>query len=329
MNDLEGLKKDGQKEEMLEMMESMEQELNDKNSIIQQKNNVILTLQKQLDESLKLCEKLNKENKAENIQALKSELKQTRESLQNEKEKRRRAETTAEECHDKLQKAQEETQYALTHQKIVEIPMDKPVLYERCKICEQKAYQQAKERYEKKREGLEKKYKAKTMRFDAMLCMLWWYAIVTTIFAAMRSEGVINDTFLFIRTMWSAICQFGSGVISAGQYVAQLGDKISNEFIAVMFYWLLQILIPAGAIAGAGIILIALGKKVAKTYRENCWDTVSVMVAILSVAIIAYFGDWIKQVIGLNLVVLVVIIEVVYVCIRTYVNGCKRARGYY
>lgn len=50
MNDLEGLKKDGLKEEMLDMMESMEQELNDKNSIIQQKNNVILTLQKQLDE---------------------------------------------------------------------------------------------------------------------------------------------------------------------------------------------------------------------------------------------------------------------------------------
>lgn len=152
---------------------------------------------------------------------------------------------------------------------------------------------------------------------------------MTTIFATMRSEIVIKDTFLFIRTMWSAIYQFGTDVISAGQYVAQLGDKISNEFIAVMVYWLLQILIPASAIAGAGIILTTLGKKVAKTYRENCWDTVSVMVAILSVAIVVYFGDWIKQAIELKLVVLVVIIEVVYICIRTYVNGCKRARGYY
>lgn len=91
----------------------------------------------------------------------------------------------------------------------------------------------------------------------------------------------------------------------------------------------MQIVIPVSAIAGAGIILIAFGKKVAKTYRENCWDTVSVMVAILSMAIAAYFEDWIKQVIKLNLVVLVVIIEVLYVCIRTYMNGCKRARGYY
>lgn len=134
---------------------------------------------------------------------------------------------------------------------------------------------------------------------------------------------------LIIRTIWSAICQFGSGVISAGQYVAQLGDMISNEFIAVVVYWLVQIVIPVSAMTGAGIILIELGKKVAKTYRENYWDTVSVMVAILSMAIAAYFGDWIKQVIGLNLVVLVVIIEVVYICIRTYVNGCNRARGYY
>ena len=302
--------------------------MTDKNSISQQKNNVILTLQKQLDESLKLCEKLNKENKAENIQALKSELKQTREALQNEKEKRRKAETTIEECQDKLRRAEREKEYALTHQKKVEIPVEKPVLYERCRNCDRRVYQQAKEQCEHQRNGLEKKYKAKTMRFDAMLYILWWYAIVTTIFAAMRSEGVINDTFLFIRTMWSAIYQFGTGVISAGQYIAQLGDKISNEFIAVVVYWLLQIAIPVSAMAGAGIILIAFGKKVAKTYRENCWDTVSVMVAILSVAIVVYFGDWIKQVMELNLVVLVVIIEVVYVCIRTYVNGCKRARGY-
>lgn len=249
--------------------------------------------------------------------------------MQNEKEKRRRAENTAEECQDKRRQAEREKEYALTHQKKVEIPVEKPVLYEKCRNCERRAYQQAKEQYEHQRNGLEKNYKAKTMMFDAMLCMLWWYVIVTTIFVAMRSEIVINDTFLFIRTMWSAIYQFGSGVISAGQFVAQLGDKISNEFIAVVVYWLLQIVIPAGAIAGAGIILIALGKKVAKTYRENCWDTVSVMVTILSMAIAVYFGDWIKQVIGLNLVVLVVIIEVVYVCIRTYENGCKRARGYY
>lgn len=67
------------------------------------------------------------------------------------------------------------------------------------------------------------------MRFDAMVCALWWYGIVTTIFASVKSEIVVNDAYLFICTMWSAISQSVNGTISAGQYVAQLGDKIQNE----------------------------------------------------------------------------------------------------
>ena len=69
---------------------------------IQEKDSEIRTLQGQLNESLNLCEKLNSENRAENIQALKSELKQTRELLQSEKEKKKRADSTIEECQDKL-----------------------------------------------------------------------------------------------------------------------------------------------------------------------------------------------------------------------------------
>ena len=48
------------------MLESMEKELTQKDSIIRQKDSEIRTLQVQLNESLNLCEKLNSENKAEN-----------------------------------------------------------------------------------------------------------------------------------------------------------------------------------------------------------------------------------------------------------------------
>ena len=83
-----------------------------------------------------------------------------------EKEKSRHI---IEECQDKLRQAEQEKEYALTHQKKVEIPVEKPVLYERCRNCDRKAYQQAKERYEHQRNGLEKKYRSKTVGFDASL----------------------------------------------------------------------------------------------------------------------------------------------------------------
>ena len=328
MNDLRSSKQDERVEEMLEMLESMEKELTQKDSIIQQKDSEIRTLQGQLNESLNLCEKLNSENRAENIQALKNELKQTKELLQSEKEKKKRADSTIEECQDKLRQAEREKEYALTHQKKVEIPVEKPVLYERCRNCDRRVYQQAKERYEHQRNGLERKYKAKIVGFDAMLVVLWWYASVTTIFAAMRSETFLSDLTAFVGTVRKGLCQSGKWIVDVGNALAQVGDKIPNETVAIVAHWLLFVIVIVGAAVVVGLLVVIAEKKVSKVYRENCWDMISVGVAVTSVALVVYFGDWIKGFVKLNLVVLLLLVQAVYVGIRVYVNGCKRARGY-
>lgn len=263
---------------MLDVLESMEKELTQKDSIIRQKDSEIRTLQGQLNESLNLCEKLNSENKAENVQALKNELKQTKELLQNEKEKKKRADSTIEECQDKLRQAELEKEYVLTHQKKVEIPVEKPVLYERCRNCDRRACQQAKERYEHQRNG---------------------------------------------------ICQSGKWIVDIGNALAQVGDRITNEMMAIVAHWLLFIIVIVGAAVAVGVLMVIGEKKVTKVYRENCWDMISVGVAVTSVALVVYFGDWIKGFVKLNLVVLLLLIRAVYVGIRVYVNGCRRARGYY
>jgi hypothetical protein len=56
---------------------------------------------------------------------------------------------------------------------------------------------------------------------------------------------------------------------------------------------------------------------------------ISVGVTVTSLALAVYFGDWIKELVRLNLVVLLLLVQAVYVGIRVYVKGCKRASGYY
>ena len=329
MNDLRSSKQDERVEEMLEVLESMEQEMAQKDTILQKKDNEIQILQEQLNESLNLCEKLNSENKAENVQALKNELKQTRELLQSEKEKKKRADSTIEECQDKLRQAEREKEYALMHQKKVEIPIEKPVLYERCRNCDRKAYQQAKERYEHKRNGLEKKYKAKTVGFDAMIIVLWWYAIVTTIFAAMRSEIFLDDITAFFDALWNGIRQSCEWIVGFAKALAQVGDRIPNEMIAIIVHWLLFIIVIAGVAGVVWVLIVIAEKKITKVYRENCCDVISIGIVVISLAVVVYFGDWIKVLVKLNLVALFLLVQAVYVGIRAYVKGCKRARGYY
>ena len=265
----------------------------------------------------------------DNVQALKNELKQTKELLQSEKEKKKRADSTIEECQDKLRQAEREKEYALTHQKKLEIPVEKPVLYERCQNCNRKAYQQAKAWYEHQRNGLEKKYRSKTVGFDAMLIVLLWYAIVTTVFAAIRSGIFLGDFTAFFEVLWNGIRQSCKWIVGVAKALAQVGDRIPNEMIAIIVHWLLFIIVIVGAIAVVGILIVIIEKKVTKLYRENCWDVISVGVTVTSLALVVYFGDWIKALVRLNLVALLLLVQAVYVGIRVYVRGCKRARGYY
>ena len=108
-----------------------------------------------------------------------------------------------------------------------------------------------------------------------------------------------------------------------------MGDRISNETVAIVAHWLLFIIVIVGAAVAVGVLIVIVEKKVTKTYRENCWDVISVGMAVIGLAVAVYFGDWIKGFVNLNLVVLLLLVQAVYVGIRAYVKGCKRARGYY
>ena len=110
MNELRNSKSDDQLEELLLLTEQMQEELD-------QKDRTIRELKMQLDESLTLNERLNSENRAGNIQALKNDLRKTKELLQSEKKKTHAAEIMTEECQDKLRQAEQERDYALSHQK--------------------------------------------------------------------------------------------------------------------------------------------------------------------------------------------------------------------
>ena len=165
MTEYENSKSDDQLEELLMLTEQMQEELD-------QKDRTIEKLKMQIDESLTLNEKLNSENKTENIQALKNDLRKTKELLQSEKEKTHTVQAMIEECRDKQRQAEQERDYALSHQKKVEIPVEKPVLYQKCGNCKQTAYLKAKERYDTQREKLAGRYKAKTAIYEALMFLV-------------------------------------------------------------------------------------------------------------------------------------------------------------
>ena len=322
MNELRNSKSDDQLEELLLLTEQMQEELD-------QKDRTIRELKVQLDESLTLNEKLNSENKTENIQALKNDLRKTKELLQSEKEKTHTVQAMIEECRDKQRQAEQERDYALSHQKKVEIPVEKPVLYQKCGNCKQTAYLKAKERYDTQREKLAGRYKTKTAMYEALMFLLIWYSVSTTLFQMIRSKVFISDCRRFFDTIATFIQTIAGWIILAGKNMAQISNGISNPVVVGIIYWLIRILVCGGCLVGAGILIAFIGIKIVGLYKKYCWDMITIMVILISMAIAIYFGDWIKTVLPVNLLFLLLLVQVIYVGIRWYVKGWRETRGYY
>ena len=314
MNESRELKNAEQLEELLLLTEEIQEEL-------EQKDQLIVELKTQLNESLTLNEKLNKENRAGNIQALKNDLKLADRALRIEKEKLRSANVMIEECQDKICYLTQERDYARTHQKIVEIPVEKPVLYKKCEACDRTAYQNAKARYETQKERLAGQYKAKTVMFQTTLFLLAWYSLTTTLFQAVQSDMFLVDCKLFFNDLTSFIQTFIGWTIDAGQSAAQISTKIPNEIIAGIIYWLLMILVVGICVAGTGILAILIEIKVIELYKKNCWDVITLLMILTSASVIIFFGESIKKIMSINLLLLFILLQGVYVGLRCYLKN--------
>ena len=234
-----------------------------------------------------------------------------------------------EECRDKLRQAEQERDYALSYQKKVEIPVEKPVLYQKCGNCNQTAYLKAKEKYDTQREKLAGRYKTKTAMYEALMFLLIWYSVSTTLFQMIRSKIFISDCVVFFDTIDTFVQTIAGWVVLIGKNVAQISNGISNPVVAGIIYWLIRILICGGCLVGAGILLAFIGIKIAGLYKKYCWDMITILVTLISMATAIYFGKWIKTTLPINLLFLLLFVQLVYVGIRWYVKGWRETRGYH
>ena len=322
MNECVNLENVGRVEELLAMTEQMQDELDQKDQTIQELN-------RQLNRSLTLNEKLNSENRAENIEALRTKLKQTEEQLTSETDSRKRADAEVVAWKFKYEKAEQAKRYAQTHQKTVEVPVEKKVPYEKCDNCDRTAYQKAKEKCDNRKIQLEKKYKQMTTGYESLMFLLAWYSIATTLFTAILSPVFLNDCITFFGTIGKGIINLFREFVTGADSFGQLSNGISNSIVSGIVYWLIAAIVMGILFIITGFLIIGIGYQVGKIYRKYCWDIISIMVAIMSTAIVIYFGEWIKSVIPINLIVLLLLVYVVYIGIRCYVKDWREERGYY
>ena len=128
-----------------------------------------------------------------------------------------------------------------------------------------------------------------------------------------------------LEEMGSLFREFVIGADSFGQ----LSSGIPNRILSGLMYWLIVAIVMGILFIITGLLIVGIGYQVGKIYRKYCWDILSIIVAITSAAIVIYFGEWIKSIISMNLILLLLLVHVVYIGIRCYVKDWREERGYY
>ena len=168
-----------------------------------------------------------------------------------------------------------------------------------------------------------------TTGYENILFLLVWYSIATTLFAAILSPAFLNDCITFFGMIGKGMVNLLQEFVTGADPFGQLSNVISNSIISGIVYWLIAAIVMGILFLITGFLIIGIGYQVGKIYRKYCWDIISIMVAIISTAIVIYFGEWIKSVIPINLIVLLLLVHVLYIGIRCYVKDWREERGYY
>ena len=168
-----------------------------------------------------------------------------------------------------------------------------------------------------------------TSGYESILFLLAWYSIAITLFTAILSPVFFSDCISFFSMFAKGILSLFQKFVAGADSFGQLSSGISNSIISGIVYWLIVSIVMGILFIITGLLIIGTGYQVGKIYRKYCWDIISIMVVIMSTAIIIYFGKWIKSIIPINLIMLLLLVHAVYIGIRCYVKNWREKRGYF
>lgn len=226
------------------------------------------------------------------------------------------------ECYKKLQKKR----LAEYNQKINE--QDR-LIENRAKEITEKARSDLTKKFRNKQIGLDAEYMARIAANETRLWSIEIYAAIVTIFTAIQSKAFTDDIVSAAKTIGIIIKKLISFIETVSEVTAGLSDRINDTTLNLIVYWILKAITGAGIMAVPIVIIYLVGKKYISWYKSEIADSISVWVAVITLAVSIFFAEPIKSFLSINLIGMNIMVHLIYSGGRHYVRGCRKNRGYY
>lgn len=271
-----------------------------------------------------LSDKIVKLNGADLVLKESEKLKKQNEELQTS-EREAREEAEKEVAHVKseyyrkeqeldrlIEGAEQEKQKALGVQSVVQ------------KLTDQKA----KRLTEDTRRQWEIWYQAKKAAMQGYVGVLTMICFATTVLSVIRQRVFCEDVIGFFRGFGKVIPAFAVHMHSAILSIAEVTENVPNNVAALILKWIMVVLLWVMPIALIGFGIYKFWGKCGEDIHKGV-DVWNCSVAVVVLAGLVYFGDYVKELVSINLFGMWLLVDILLVLIGWYVWGCKKHRGLY
>jgi len=176
--------------------------------------------------------------------------------------------------------------------------------------------------YHEREKSLKEEYEKKKASYQVWVMAGWLCSLLTTVLMAARSECLIKDLVSCFSAAGRFLRLLFTTAIEGANEVSKLADKIPQEIVAIVLHYILLALVFL-LIVGIAFALVAvvMYKMIKFFVNIKFADLTSLIVAIVSVAMVVCFAEPVSNVIPFNLLLVEVIIYAAYMFIRMVVSS--------
>jgi Fe2+ transport system protein B len=169
--------------------------------------------------------------------------------------------------------------------------------------------------YDKRASSAEASYQSKTKATYSLTLGALLYGFFATLLTACLSERFSDDFISFFSTIGEVVAGIFRLAVDGFTHTWALNEKIPYQYVDVIVAGLLAVIVFI-LIAGIfyGLIVYCLFT-FGKFYREEFFDLPSLIVALVSMALLVWFGDYLSF-ITWNLILIWFLIHGIYLLIR-------------
>ena len=168
----------------------------------------------------------------------------------------------------------------------------------------------------------EELYTVKKHTQQALNLSFLLYSCIITLFTAIRSKTLRMDSMAFLTQTWNILRVIALNVRKVAIRASKWGGRVEKQSLAIVLHNLLPIIVVLAALALFGfIIYLFIG--IVKIYKEYFWDRLSLFITFFSLAGIIFFADLIRNRISINLIILFLLVQCVYIIFRSLARFIK------